>query len=70
MFTVNLQKLGGRRFIATMGCGVATTLLCWFGKISDTVYATVTIATVAAFITGNVGETHILNRKPKPESTS
>lgn len=49
-----LTGLGGRRFVLTLGCGVATFILCWNGKISGEVYATVTIATVAAYITGNV----------------
>lgn len=51
---MNFTKWGGRRFLLTLGCGLATTMLVWFGKIGDTVYATVTIATVAAYITGNV----------------
>lgn len=51
---MNLEAFGGRRFLLTLGCGVATTGLCWFGKIGGEVYATVIIATVAAFITGNV----------------
>lgn len=51
---MNLTSIGGRRFLLTLGCGIATTGLCWFAKISDEVYATVIIATVAAYITGNV----------------
>lgn len=51
---MNLYNYGGRRFLMTMGCGIATTVLCWFAKISGEVYATVIIATVAAYITGNV----------------
>ena len=37
----------------TVGCGLATTILVWYGKISDEVYATVIIATVGAYIAGN-----------------
>lgn len=48
-----LEKLGGRRFILTLGCGIATTVLTWFGKIDGAIYATVVIATVGAYITGN-----------------
>lgn len=51
---VNLKTLGGRRFILALGCGFVTSVLCWFGKIGDGVYATVVIATVGSFITGNV----------------
>lgn len=49
-----IQQLGGRKFVATVGCGVATTALTWFAKIDAGTYALVTIATVGAFIGGNV----------------
>jgi len=45
--------LGGRRFLLTLGCGITTAILCWFGKIDGGVYATVIIATVGAYIAGN-----------------
>lgn len=47
-------KFLGTKFITTIGCGIATTWLCYLGKIDGTVYATVIIATVGAFIAGNV----------------
>lgn len=49
-----LTYLGGRRFLLALGCGIATSILCWHGKISGDVYATVVIATVGAYIAGNV----------------
>jgi len=49
---MNLTTFGGRRFLLTLGCGIATTWLTWFGKIDGAVYATVVIGTVGAFITG------------------
>jgi hypothetical protein len=48
------NKLISTKFIATVGCGLVTSLLCWFGKIDGNVYATVIIATVGAFIVGDV----------------
>jgi hypothetical protein len=48
-----LTGLGGRRFLLTLGCGIATTVLTWYNKIDGGVYATVLIATVAAYIGGN-----------------
>jgi len=48
-----ITRLGGRRYIMTMGCGIACTVLVWFDKITPEVFATVVIATVAAYITGN-----------------
>lgn len=54
--TPRLTTLGGRRFLLTMVSGAGTWLLCWFGKIDGGVYSVVTIATVAAYITGNVAQ--------------
>lgn len=50
-----IENVGGRRFIATLGAGVVTSCLQWFGKLDPggTTYAMVIIATVGAFITGN-----------------
>lgn len=51
-----IEHLGGRKFLATIGCGLATALLQAAGKLdpAGTTYAMVTIATVGAFIGGNV----------------
>ncbi len=49
-----LDVFGGRKFIMTLGCGAATTLLTWFGKIDGNTYALVIVATVGAYIAGNV----------------
>jgi hypothetical protein len=50
-----MELSGGRRFILAMGAGITTTFLQWMGKLdaAGTTYATVVIATVAAYITGN-----------------
>jgi hypothetical protein len=55
---MNLQTIGGRRFLITLGAGLSTTLLQWFGKIDTTgnTYMLVIIATVGAYIGGNVVE--------------
>jgi len=49
---------GGRRFLLTLLSSLAATILQWFGKLdpAGTTYAAITIATVAAYITGNVVE--------------
>lgn len=49
-----IDRMGGRKFFATIGCGLATTLLTWYGKIDAGTYSLVTISTVGAFIGGNV----------------
>ena len=51
---MNLDTIGGRRFLLTLGCGAVTSLLTWFGKIDGATYSLVTIATVGAYIAGNV----------------
>lgn len=51
---MNLYTFGGRRFILSIGCGLVTSLLTWAGKIDGTTYAAVIIATVGAYIAGNV----------------
>lgn len=48
-----IDKLGGRRFIISMLIGATTALLVYCAKISDTVYATVILGTIGAYITGN-----------------
>lgn len=53
-----LEASGGRRFLMTVGAGLATTLLQWFEKLdpSGSTYALVIIGTVAAYITGNTAQ--------------
>lgn len=46
-------KYGGRRFLITLGCGCATAVLAWFGKIDGATYAMVELGTVGAYIGGN-----------------
>jgi hypothetical protein len=47
------HPLLSRRLLLSVGCGVATTFLVWTGKIDGTVYATVVLGTVGAYIAGN-----------------
>lgn len=54
---------GGRKFFLTLGCGVACTLLVWFAKISDQVFATIILGTVGAYIGGNVWQ-----KKTQPDA--
>jgi hypothetical protein len=50
---VNLAAIGGRRFLMTMGCGMACTALVWFAKIDGNIFRDIIIATVAVYIGGN-----------------
>lgn len=51
-----IEHLGGRKFVATIGCGLATTLLQWHMKLdpAGNTYMLVIVATVGAYIAGNV----------------
>ena len=62
-----LDGYGGRRFLVTMVSGAGTWALCWFGKIGGEVYATVTIATVAAYIAGNTYQKQQAMKTAQPE---
>jgi predicted metal-binding transcription factor (methanogenesis marker protein 9) len=48
-----LSSFGGRRFLLSLGAGVVSAILVWYGKITDAIYRDVVLATVAAYITGN-----------------
>ena len=61
---MNLDMLGGRRFLLTVAAQLSCNVLVWFGKISDDVYSVVILATVAAYITGNVMQRRIESGKP------
>ena len=55
---MTLETFGGRRFLLTLGCGIATTVLQFFGKLdaAGSTYALVVVGTVGAYITGNTAE--------------
>lgn len=48
------MNLLSRKFVLSMCTLLITSTLCYLGSISDGVYSTVIIATVGAYITGNV----------------
>ena len=58
-----MDTLGGRRFLLTVAAQVSCNVLVWFGKISGEVYSVVVLATVAAYITGNVAQRKIESKK-------
>lgn len=51
-----MTALGGRKFVASVLSIASATALCWFGHIADGVYSAVMIATVGAYIAGNVAQ--------------
>lgn len=54
--------LGGRKYILSLLSLISASLLVYFGKISDGVYSTVMVATVAAYISGNVYQKTLTNK--------
>lgn len=50
---MNLTTLGGRRFLLTLGCGVACTVLVWCGKLDGNIFRDIIIATVGVYVGGN-----------------
>lgn len=51
-----IERAGGRKFLATISCGATTAFLQWSDKLdtAGNTYMLVIVATVGAFITGNV----------------
>jgi expansin (peptidoglycan-binding protein) len=49
-----VTQIGGRKFVLAMSTLVSTSWLVSVGHIADGVYSAVVIATVGAYITGNV----------------
>lgn len=50
------MRYGSRKFILAMLSLASANVLVWFGKIDPGVYSAVLIATVAAYIAGNVAQ--------------
>lgn len=51
---MNLEIVGGRKFFIAVLTILCTTGLMWDKKIADGIYSTVMIATIGAYIAGNV----------------
>lgn len=62
---MNLDLVGGRRFVLTVISGAGTWLLTWAGTIDGGVYSAVTIATVASYIAGNVAQRSVESKAEK-----
>lgn len=50
---MTLTSFGGRRFLLTLGCGIACTVLVWYGKLDGSIFRDIIIATVGVYIGGN-----------------
>lgn len=52
---MTIQSFGGRRFLLTLGCGMATSFLQYMGKLdpAGSTFQLVILGTVGAYILGN-----------------
>lgn len=57
-----ISECGGRRFVMTMGCGIACTGLLIMGKLTGAEFVAAIGITVAAYITGGSAQ-HIMGSK-------
>lgn len=52
--TTALARFGGRKFLFAMSTLMACSILVWFDKVTDSIFSTVMLATIAIFTAGNV----------------
>ena len=50
---MSIETFGGRRFLLTLGCGVACSFLLWFGKLTDGSFTAIIMSTVGVYIAAN-----------------
>lgn len=55
-----MNRLTSRKFILACASLLSVSLLMWFGKITDGVFATCIVATVGAYLTANVAQTKVV----------
>ena len=61
---MDFARWGGRRFLLCVATQVSMTALKWVDKIGDEAFGLVIVATVGAFIAGNVAQRKIENSGP------
>lgn len=57
-----LQNFGGRKFLLTLTCMIVTAALTALGYLDPDNYTTIIIATVGAYIAGNVVQKSSANK--------
>lgn len=50
---IDYDAIGGRRFVMAMGCGIVSTVLVWFGKLTGTEFQMIVLGTVGIYVAGN-----------------
>ena len=61
---MDLNKLGGRKFILATGVSLVASLFLLIGKLSEDTWKTVIMATAAIYVSGNVGQKYALRQTP------
>lgn len=61
------MRYASRKFLLALFTLMSCTWLVWNGSIADGVYSAVVIATVGAYIAGNVGQKYIQQTAAKTE---
>jgi hypothetical protein len=59
---MNFERFGGRTFLLTVGCGVVTAVMRWFGHIADGVFESIIVSSVCAYIAKSGWDEHVQKR--------
>lgn len=62
-----LEYSGGRRFLLTVGAGIVSSALVWFGKITSSDYVLLIGATVATYIGSNTYQKKVATTKEEAD---
>lgn len=52
----DFDTIGGRRYLMCMGACIATTTLCYFGRVDPKTYGDVVVWIIGIYVTGNVAQ--------------
>lgn len=58
MRTIDFERLGGRTFLLTVGCGVVTSLMRVLEKLDNPTYGTIITGSVCAYIAKSGWDEH------------
>ena len=64
---MDLNKLGGRRFLLAVGSLLVSSFMLWHGKIDQQIYGYLCFLTYGAYISGNVYQKLIEAKKDEQQ---
>lgn len=59
---MNFERVGGRTFLLTVGCGLITSLMRWFEHLDNPTYGTIIGSSVCAYIVKSGWDEHSKTR--------